>query len=633
MPQTTDVRIAGAGYMLAPGGYHRASDGVSEGRARRVVLRDFFGGQRRAFQLERDRGWDGLGVHGAFGGQGVEPWPSLATFADSGIAPRASFGSGDPCPHVVLGTAAATRAYVMIDGRLYRCPSGTAGTWSGLALVADFAGTDGLQLAPYVPPAGGERIAVALGPSADLALVNPAASPANAVATFRAGERAATVAGYGGVLVYGSARPQEPHVLRISDGTDVDSRALDAPIVAIGYHQGRLAVATRSALWLLGGHWEPARPAVTDPGTGAVITPRVPARWQGEPEPFFSPGFWTSNGDFPFLVSYGGKLYTFLAHEVMEYDPGTGNQRQGWRAVGVTASVAYGACVAGGMLVVALKTWRGLSEIWAFDGSAWWRVARRLAGTGATACWPMPTAGAGDRDLLVFRDDSASYDLARLIARGPDRPAYAASGEYLTSLLDGGERDQPKVWRAAGAVFAAPDEGGTPVAADPVTVQLHASLDAGTTWLPVAARAIVPTERNVTISGPIPATASGSVFVQLRVTWGGIGDAAPTLAGLWAEYEPLDVPTRRRRWSLSVMARDGLVERDGGRHDRDGAAQIDGLWSAWRSGATVDFRDLDFDRSGETYRVRITGIDEQTPRPADRGRQGDALIRVNLVEV
>ena len=633
MPPTTDVQIAGVGYMLAPGGYHRASDGVPEGRARRVVLRDFFGGQRRAFQLERDRGWDGLSVHGAFGGQGVEPWPSLATFADSGFTPRASFAAGERCPHVVLGTASATRAYVMIGGRLYRCPSATASTWTGLTLAADFGGSDGRQLAPYVLPGGGERIAVALGTAADLALVNPGAVPASAVATFKLGERGVTVATYGGVLVYGSARPQETHVLRISDGADVDARSLDAPIVAIGQHQGRLAIATRSALWLLGGHWEPARSAVTDPDTGAVVTPRIPAHWQGEPEPFFSPGFWTGDDDFPFLVSYGGKLYTFLAHEVMEYDPGAGNQWQGWQAVGVTASVAYGACVAGGMLIVALRTWRGLSEIWAFDGSAWWRIARRPAGTGATACWPMPTAGAADRDLVVFRDGTASYDLARLIARGPDRPAYAASGEYLTSLLDGGERDQPKVWRRVGAVFAAPDEGGTAVTSDPVTIQVHASLDAGATWLPVASRPIAGNDRNVVIDGSIPASAPGSVFIQLRVTWGGVSGAAPTLAGLWAEYEPLDTPIRRRRWSLAVMARDGLVDRDGGRHDRDGAEQIDDLWAAWQSGATVDFRDLDYDRNPRTYRVRITGIDEQTARPAASGRHGDAVIRINLVEV
>lgn len=82
--QPTDVEIAGAGYMLAPGTYRREQDGLPEGRPGRIVVRDFFGGQRRAFQLERDRGWDGAGVGPAYDGQAKEstrdqhgPWSEL----------------------------------------------------------------------------------------------------------------------------------------------------------------------------------------------------------------------------------------------------------------------------------------------------------------------------------------------------------------------------------------------------------------------------------------------------------------------------------------------------------------------------------------------------------------------------
>lgn len=625
----TDVRIAGVPCVLAPGGYARASDGVPEGRARRVTMRDFFGGQRRAFQLERDRGWDGLAVHGAFGGQGVEPWPATTTFADSGFTPVAGNAPGQRAPHVTLGGPGSTRAYVAIGGTVYRCPIATATTWSGLTAVAA-PGGDARQLAAWVAPGAGERIAVALGPAAELKLIDPALTT---VTVFKGGERASTVATYGGVLVYGSARPNEPHVLRISDGTDVDVRPLDAPVVAIGHHQGRLAVATRSALWLFGGRWEPARAAVLDPDTGETVAPRVPGHWVGEPDPFFSPGFWTGDDDFAFLTSFGGRLYTFLGHEVMAYDPGVGSLRQGWQAVGLPAAAVYGACVAGGMLIVALRTWRGLSELWAFDGAAWWRIARRTAGTGATACWPLPTAGAGDTDLLTLRDGTATCDLARLIARGPDRPAWAAAGEYVTSLLDGGERDQPKVWRRAGATFAAPDEGGAAVPSTPVTVQLQASLDGGATWQVVAARAIVGTDRLVDLDGPIVSGTATPVFVQLRVTWSGVGMAAPVLAGLWAEYEPLDVPTRRRRWALTLAVREGLVARDGGRAPVDGPAQADALWSAWGSGDPVAFEDVDFDRTGTTWRVRVTGIDEQSARPADHGRTAASTLRVSLVEV
>ena len=73
MPLATDVELAGAGYMVAPGTYTRTQDGMAEGRTGRVVVRDFFGGQRRAYQLERDRGWDSVGVGPAYFGQPKEP--------------------------------------------------------------------------------------------------------------------------------------------------------------------------------------------------------------------------------------------------------------------------------------------------------------------------------------------------------------------------------------------------------------------------------------------------------------------------------------------------------------------------------------------------------------------------------
>src|SRR5262245_66541121 len=75
MPQPYDIELDGAGYMIAPGTYRRVSDGMPEGRTGRVVVKDFFGGQRRALQMERDRSWDSEGVGPALFGQGVEPWP------------------------------------------------------------------------------------------------------------------------------------------------------------------------------------------------------------------------------------------------------------------------------------------------------------------------------------------------------------------------------------------------------------------------------------------------------------------------------------------------------------------------------------------------------------------------------
>ena len=69
MPLATDIELDGAGYMLAPGTYVRRQDGAADGRAGRVAVRDFAGGQRRALQAERDAAWDATGVGPAYEGQ------------------------------------------------------------------------------------------------------------------------------------------------------------------------------------------------------------------------------------------------------------------------------------------------------------------------------------------------------------------------------------------------------------------------------------------------------------------------------------------------------------------------------------------------------------------------------------
>ena len=105
------------------------------------------------------------------------------------------------------------------------------------------------------------------------------------------------------------------------------------------------------------------------------------------------------------------------------------------------------------------------------------------------------------------------------------------------------------------------------------------------------------------------------------------------LTGLWAEYELLDAPARRRRWRFKVHARDATVQRDGTLATRTGRQLAADLWAAWEAGATVPFRDLDFDATGTTYQVGIVGIAEEVPKPADGGRWGEAVLALTLVEV
>ncbi len=110
-------------------------------------------------------------------------------------------------------------------------------------------------------------------------------------------------------------------------------------------------------------------------------------------------------------------------------------------------------------------------------------------------------------------------------------------------------------------------------------------------------------------------------------------DWAPVLVGIWAEFEQLDAPARRRRWQFTVTAADQVIDRDGTALTRTGRQLIAELWNAWQTGTTLPFRDIDFDADATERRVRITGISEVVPVPANAGMWGQSAVRLTLVEV
>jgi len=133
MLQATDIVLDGAGYMIASGGngsgstsaYTRTQDGMAEGRTARIQMRDFFGGQHRAFQLERDRGGDSLAIGPAYGGQGVVPWPFATT---SSLAS----GAGLPATDIAIPAVTIENHAFFARGRyLYRTVALDASIWSG----------------------------------------------------------------------------------------------------------------------------------------------------------------------------------------------------------------------------------------------------------------------------------------------------------------------------------------------------------------------------------------------------------------------------------------------------------------------------------------------------------------------
>jgi len=604
VPQLTDVEIAGAGYMLAPGSYRRMQEGIAEGRPGRVVQKDFFAGSRRAVQLERDRGYDGLGVGPAFQGQGVEPWPGLATFTEASMASL-------PSASVRASSATANGAvYIGVGRYLYRTPPIAGVAWSQLTQVFDFGvGIVISGLAGYR-----NHIAIATGDGVPIRRFD---TTTLVVTTILAGEYGGDVVSYGGGILY-SSRSANGDTFRLGstirkfDGTIVTRGwELDSEIVRVALHGGEVVIATRTSLYLFNG--------VSDPGATGVQP-----SWSTNPRALFSHGLWVGPQDFTFLQSFGGKLYTWLANGVMEYDGSQAKER--WRCMGPEGSSCLGACVSGGFLWVAVTSRAGRSELWGFDGSGWWRVFNDDPAT-VQHVWPIAVSGAADRDVLCWRAGSLTYDLARAYPRSAALGSYATSGEFISSLFDAGQRDKPKAWRKVGAVFASPEGRGNTASVDSVSIFLDYSLDGGTTWTQAATLSSTAAALRIRELDAELLADQVSRWVQLRVRWSSVLDWAPVLVGVWAEFELFDTPTRRQKWAFKVIAQDGQVQ------SRTGRQLASDLWAAWRAGATVTYRDLDYDADPTQRSVRIVGISESVDRPADAGSWGDSVLDLVLVEV
>jgi hypothetical protein len=271
----------------------------------------------------------------------------------------------------------------------------------------------------------------------------------------------------------------------------------------------------------------------------------------------------------------------------------------------------------------------GTSQLWAYDGAGWWMIEQ-----GVARIWPVALAGAGSFDLLGFRASSATYDLYRLTYRDVVAHSYRTQGSYRTSLLDAGAPNERKAWRSIRASFASPEERGNQSSLDPITLTIRYSIDGGATWLDAAMESIgVASSRIHDLGGALSGTVPESRYLQVQVAWDSVPDWAPTLTAIAIEYERLGDTARRRRWQLGVMARDRMVERDGGQHVRSGAEIVADLWQAWQDGATVTFRDVDYDADPVERRVRVVGLSEQIPTPSNPAAVASSQITLTLVEV
>lgn len=610
MPEPADITINGALYMLAPGGYERGAEAPAPVKPGRLSLSTFnLGlGWAQDDQLpvgQGGGGWSGLNVHAAQGGSGLEPWPLLTAWTDAGLLDTPSSAAR------IGAVVAGDRVYIHNNLRLYRTVALTAGAWANLSVATGFAGPC-FDVGYFR-----DDVLCFIGMAQDVIRWQTAAGTA---VVWRAGYRGHIAQGYAGSMPFAqvSAGVREVAYLALTatDGVaTLDSRVLDAPVVRMGLFAGKVVIATQQSLYLLSGY------AQRVAGPGCVFV--------GEVEPLFSHGTWvnTNAGDFVFLLSLKGKLYTWLAGGVVEYDPArTGGDA--WRATGPRGANCYGACVAAGHLVVAILDGRNRGELWAHDGAGWWRI---VTGAGVGPIWPVALNGAGGYDLLCFIHNSTTYRLARLAPRSAALHAYASSGSWTSPLLTAGNADATKAWRQVAAHFAWPEDPGNPASADQVTLSLEYSVDAGDTWV-AAGTSVAGMANQHQIVAPL-GNPPVSRLLQLRVSWSSVSDWAPVLSRLVVDYVVVDTAPRRRRWRLKVSARDKAARRDGGVLAASGRAQIDALFAAWREQTTVSFRDVDYDVTPVERTVRVVDIEQAEPKASDAGRWGDGLVTVTLAEL
>lgn len=579
---THDITLNGVAYSVLPGSYRkRSAHGPLAREARRLEIGPFGAGQGRAIATAREGGWSSLGVGPCFNGQGVEPFPHGATFVDS----ISDLPSATVRAH---GVVAGNNAYIGLGRRIYRSVALSNGTWSALTAVTDLGAGFAISGLAYYQ----DDLLVLLSTGQDIRKFNTAS---NTLTIWRTGETGQIGCGYAGQLIYAPRQPNAQEELRLSgtrwNGNAVThTRYLDSPIVNMALFNGRVAIATRTSLYFMGGQ---PYPGEADDPTVSADTSKAPA-WLGDPEPVMTHGQFAAADDFTFLCSYRGRLYTWLAGRVAEFDDATEEGR--WLRMGPEAGAGgcHGAAVAGDWLVVAIEGRYGGQELWGFDGAGWWPLARRES---PEMLWPCAVGGAGNRDLLLFRDGTATYDLFRLSWRAESIHTYASEGTWTSSLLDAGDPTRDKCWRAVGATFAQPANRGNVSSSDSVTITLEYSLDGGVTWV-TAASAVTTSaaSREVTLQSAFDGAADSlpaSRHLQLRVRWDSVSDWAPVLVNTWAEYTLLDNAPPRRRWEMAIAARDRAVRRDGNRDPRPGRQQIATLWDAWEAGQTIGFQEPD----------------------------------------
>jgi hypothetical protein len=579
MTQTSDVLLGSTGYMVKPGTYQRYQDGQSDGRVGRVRLFDFYGGAKRAAQMERDRFFSGAGAWPTLDSQGLTAGPKRQDRADS------------LSPALVPGDRRWVFAYqgtwyVVSGSELYSVAT-SGGLYNGLTAVHALAGTvvdcdligDTLYFCYDTAHAIGKYV------------VSSGTYTANTLGSTSVDE--GYLIGHEGTnLLY--VRPDLPTVVTNSAGST--SFTCDAAIRRHVQVDGHLWVITEGSVY---------RYTSISTVESEASVPRLAA-----PD------------DFDWALAHFGRLWAWAGKEVIYYD----TTNDSFVGSGVRGTSTLGAATVGSWLVVAVvSAITGYVELWAYDGRGWWLLDEQTS-SGTLYSYPVSITGScDDVDLLAGRGSTNNQTAAWQFFPRSGVPGLRSSYELITAMMDAGERDLDKVWRRAGVELATPDDRAT---SDQVTVELFYSVDGGASWTAIASATLDNGDiRLQSIGGSITARPQ-SRFLQLKLAVSSVSAWCPVVLGLWAEHETMDLPTRRRRWKFTAVCADQVVQRDGSVDSTGGRALANGLWDAWDDGTTLDFTDVD----AGAYIVRIAGIRETIGKVSEID-MASSDVELTLVEV
>jgi hypothetical protein len=587
-----DITIDTHDFMLVPGSYRAQQDGIVDSRLLRQRLTDFSTGQAHSRPTRSGEARGGLLA-------GLGAWPAPWPIGGEGIAPG-------PAAQAVAGSITSSEPKLTVSDRdyLFIVAGTTVYRWNraiGTApvnrktLAASAAGAVRLDNALYVSHGSGT----------DVSRYDDASNTLTASA-LGAGVRAGLIGGFSrGIVLVHPSFPMNLHMYYGNSLSYVRTWKLDGRIVRFTQHGDRMIVATDAGLFELSGNWYQDSDPPAPPETLRVTS------WGT------LSGQLQDSDDFAWMTVYQGRLMAWLGKRVVIYD----EARNWWRHAGLEGGGTSGAAVVNGWLLTTVSprgapsTW----QLWGYSGSGWW-LLHEASGTNTLST---PSADGGGK--LVTFTASAGTLQARDLDDSSTATTLASPISVTTPLLDAGEPDRRKYWRRAGIELDRPDGHTT----GEWTFTLAWSTDSGATFTAAGTSSVTGPRASV----EFPVGASGSSLV-LRVTATRVSGLPPAITAIWAEHETLNDSVRRRRWQFKIHARPRSVDRDGMLDPRTGQDMRAALWQLWEATEATRFRDVDYATTGAEHTVRLIGIREEWPKPADEPALGaDTVIELTIVEV